>query len=54
MNVVLTGARLTGGDRLVDVVVRNGSIASVQPSAAPVDHGLARVPLDGRWLMPGL
>lgn len=54
MSFVLAGARLPGSDRLVDVTVRDGSIASVHPAEVPGERGLRRIPLDGRWLIPGL
>lgn len=52
---VLAGARLPGRDELVDVVLDGGRIASVGP-AGSVTGGAAgdRIPLDGRWLVPGL
>ena len=54
MSLVLAGARLPGSDRLVDLTVRDGSIASVYPAGVPGERSLERIALDGRWLMPGL
>ncbi|SEA86352.1 amidohydrolase [Leifsonia sp. 21MFCrub1.1] len=55
MTLLLAGARLPGRDGLVDVVIDGGRIASVEPtgSATGVAAG-ERIPLDGRWLVPGL
>lgn len=40
---------------LVDVVVDGDRIAAVVPAAAaPAGAGVERIPLDGRWLLPGL
>ncbi|WP_158863871.1 amidohydrolase [Leifsonia sp. AG29] len=60
--LLLSGARLPGGDRrgdggLVDVIVRDGRIASVSPDdsrGAGRGGALETVVLDGRWLVPGL
>ncbi|KQR54817.1 amidohydrolase [Leifsonia sp. Leaf336] len=54
MSFVLAGARLPGSDRLVDVTVRDRSIASIHPAGVPGERSLERIPLDGRWLVPGL
>ncbi|WP_431247338.1 amidohydrolase [Leifsonia xyli] len=56
MTLVLTGARLPGHEGVVDVVLAEGRIASVAPadrSALSSPSG-ERIPLDGRWLIPGL
>ena len=62
MPLVLERARLWGhtsirSDRLVDVVISGGRVASVAPSgshSAPRVPGAQSLDLDGRWLMPGL
>jgi len=54
MSFVLAGARLPGSDALVDVTVRDGVIASVRPAGAPADRDVEHLPVDGRWLIPGL
>ncbi|MCI0155333.1 amidohydrolase family protein [Leifsonia shinshuensis] len=54
MSFVLAGARLPGADSLVDVTVGDGVIASVRPAGSPGERGMERVPVDGRWLIPGL
>ncbi|MEN2741886.1 amidohydrolase [Microbacterium sp. X-17] len=54
MTIVLGDARLPRSSDLVDVTVRDGRIASFAPAGAPGERGLERIPLDGRWLIPGL
>ncbi|WP_456823535.1 amidohydrolase family protein [Cellulomonas sp. P5_E12] len=50
--LLLRSARLVGTDEPVDVLLRDGRVAAVGPMlSAP---GASTVPLDGRWLMPGL
>lgn len=51
---VLTGARMPGRDGQVDVVIAGGRIRSVVPAGASVDGAVERIPLDGRFLVPGL
>lgn len=55
MTLLLAGARLLGRDGLVDVVLDGDRIASVRPTGS-AGGGAAgeRIPLDGRWLVPGL
>ncbi|MGH1523050.1 amidohydrolase [Leifsonia sp. L25] len=54
MTFVLADARLPGSDRRVDVTVRDGRIASIHPAGVPGGLSRERIPLDGRWLIPGL
>ncbi|WP_434317342.1 amidohydrolase [Leifsonia sp. P73] len=54
MTLLLADARLPGSGDLVDVTVRAGRIASIAPAGAPGERCLERLPLDGRWLIPGL
>lgn len=54
MSVVLAGARLPGSDSLVDVTVRDGVITSVRPAGSSADRDVEHLPIDGRWLIPGL
>ena len=58
--LLLEGARLPGAPEAVDVLVVDGVVAEVVPHGAPTaaDGGDARhverLPLAGRWLVPGL
>ncbi|WP_431221087.1 amidohydrolase [Leifsonia xyli] len=54
MTLVLAGARLPGHEGVVDVALAEGRIASVAPAdrSASSPSG-ERIPLDGRWLIPG-
>lgn len=54
MTIVLADARLPGSGEVVDVTVRDGSIAGIAPAGLPAERGLDRLHLDGRWLIPGL
>ncbi|MDR6970337.1 amidohydrolase family protein [Leifsonia shinshuensis] len=63
MTVVLAGGRIpavsafgvSGVDGLVDVVLDEGRISAVQPAGTATDVGtVERIPLDGRWVVPGL
>lgn len=55
MTLILAGARLPGRDGTVDVVVEGERIAAVGPAGAvEAAKGAERIPLDGRWLVPGL
>ena len=47
--------RIPDRAELVDVVIDGDRIAAVVPAAtAPAGAGVERIPLDGRWLLPGL
>ncbi|MDQ0374984.1 amidohydrolase [Cellulomonas humilata] len=50
-DLLLRDARLVDGDGPVDVLLRDGRVVAVGPR---LDAGNEQVPLDGRWLMPGL
>lgn len=57
--LVLRRARLLGRDAPVDLVLRDGRLAAVEPSSAGVrasggDGGVEAVDLDGRLVLPGL
>jgi len=55
MTLLLAGARLPGRDGLVDVVLDGDRIASVEPTGSTGGRAAGeRIPLDGRWLVPGL
>ncbi|MEY9953764.1 amidohydrolase [Leifsonia sp. EB34] len=54
MTFVLADARLPGAGRRVDVTVADGRIASIHPAGVAGERSLERIPLDGRWLTPGL
>lgn len=55
MTLLLAGARLPGRDALVDVVLDGERIASVEPTGSAGGRVAGeRIPLDGRWLVPGL
>ncbi|MGO4535487.1 amidohydrolase [Leifsonia sp. 2MCAF36] len=59
MTLVLSGGRLPGRDALVDVVLDGARIAAVVPTGRGgevegSDFSAERIPLDGRWLIPGL
>nr|WP_221420889.1 amidohydrolase family protein [Conyzicola lurida] len=51
--MIIRGARVRGRDGLRDVVVRDGTVASVAPAGASAG-GIPTLEADGRWLMPGL
>jgi len=51
MTLVLAGARLPGRDGLVDVVLDGTRIAALEPAGTAQGD---RIPLDGRWVVPGL
>ena len=53
--LLLAGARLPGSRDPVDVLLADGRIRTVGPTAAGTGAATARrVDLDGRWLIPGL
>jgi predicted amidohydrolase YtcJ len=52
--LVLAGARVPGREEPVDVVLADGRIHAVVPAGAAVAGAAERLPLDGRWLVPGL
>jgi predicted amidohydrolase YtcJ len=53
--VVLAGARLPAHDRPVDVLLAGGLVRSITPAGSqPVDAGVRTIPLDGRYVIPGL
>ncbi|RDV46590.1 amidohydrolase [Leifsonia sp. ku-ls] len=52
--LVLAEARVPGRDEPVDVVLAGGRIHAVVPAGAAVAGAAERLPLDGRWLVPGL
>ena len=58
--LLLEGARLPGAPEAVDVLVADGVVAEVVPHGAPTaaadgdSPGVERMPLAGRWLVPGL
>jgi len=53
--ILLRAARLVGSDDPVDVLLRDGRVAAIGPDlAAAAGPHAEHVPLDGRWLMPGL
>jgi predicted amidohydrolase YtcJ len=54
MTLVLAGARLPGSPGVVDVTIRGGLIAGIEPSGRPIGPDAERIDLDGRWLLPGL
>ncbi|MGO4299994.1 amidohydrolase [Leifsonia sp. RAF41] len=54
MTLVLAGVRLPGRDAPVDVVLDGARIAAVSPAGHTAVGGGERIPLEGRWLIPGL
>lgn len=54
--LLLEGARLPGAPEAVDVLVAEGVVAEVVPHGAPTAAGprVERMPLAGRWIVPGL
>ncbi|MEZ0447136.1 amidohydrolase [Cellulomonas sp. ICMP 17802] len=53
--LLLRQARLVDGDQPVDVLLRDGRVAAVGADlTAAAGPRATHVPLDGRWLMPGL
>ncbi|MFT2705861.1 amidohydrolase [Clavibacter zhangzhiyongii] len=52
--LLLAGGRLPGSDALVDVLVRDGAIASVGPAGSADAAGAETRALDGRFVIPGL
>ena len=54
MTLVLAGARIPGRDAPVDVVLDGARIAAVSPAGHSAVGIAERIPLEGRWLIPGL
>lgn len=54
--LLLEGARLPGAPEAVDVLLADGVVAEVVPHRTPTRAGVdaQSVPLDGRWMVPGL
>ncbi|RIJ54048.1 amidohydrolase, partial [Clavibacter phaseoli] len=52
--LLLAGGRLPGSDAPVDVLVRDGVIASVGPAGSADAAGVETRALDGRFVIPGL
>ena len=54
MTLVLAGGRLPGREGLVDVVLDGARIGAVVAAGSATDTRVERIPLDGRWVIPGL
>lgn len=57
MSLALRGARIPGRDGLLDLVVDEGRIVSIEPAAHSVSASPANaepLAVDGRWIVPGL